>query len=64
MNQKERVEILLNKDIPDRMGIFEHFWEETLKNWASEDYPEGIAPEEYFDYDIFYGGCWIIKKHL
>jgi len=62
MNSKERVEILLKKEIPDRMGLFEHFWGETLKNWASEGYPEGVAPEEYFDYDIFHCGGWINKE--
>jgi len=36
MNSKERVEILLNKEISDRMGLFEHFWGQCrghLEDW-------------------------------
>ena len=39
MNSKERVKLLLNKEIPDRMGIYEHFWPETFCGWVKEGYP-------------------------
>lgn len=39
MNSKERVECLLKKEIPDRMGIYEHFWPETFSYWVKEGYP-------------------------
>jgi len=60
MNSKERVEILLNKEISDRMGLFEHFWGETLTEWArKEDYPEFKNPCYFFDFDIAPCGGWI-----
>lgn len=59
MTSYERIKALLNKDIPDRMGIFEHFWPETLRDyWTKQGYPEGEKPEVYFDYDIFPCGGW------
>lgn len=39
MTSKERVEILLKKEIPDRMGIYEHYWPETLPFWVKDGYP-------------------------
>jgi hypothetical protein len=70
MTSKERVIMLLKRQIPDRMGIFEHFWPETLRDyWAQEGYPEipkdptqqwkmESRPEYYFDYDIHNCGGW------
>jgi len=31
MTSYERVKTLLNKEIPDRMELFDHFWPETLR---------------------------------
>ncbi|MFN4227490.1 MAG: uroporphyrinogen decarboxylase family protein [Candidatus Ratteibacteria bacterium] len=40
MDSRERVSMLLiKKELPDRMGIYEHFWPETLSNWVKEGYP-------------------------
>jgi uroporphyrinogen decarboxylase len=60
MNSKERVSLLLQKQIPDRMGLFDHFWGETLReeNWIAQGYPKGVSPEEYFDFDIAFCGGW------
>lgn len=62
MKSKEIVKNLLDKKLSERMGIFEHLWGDTLKEWASDGYPEGANPEEYFDYDISYCGGWINKE--
>jgi uroporphyrinogen decarboxylase len=60
MTSYERTKILLSKEIPDRMGIFEHFWPETLEQfWPLQGYPKGESPYYYFDYDIVYCGGWI-----
>ncbi|MGC8971642.1 MAG: uroporphyrinogen decarboxylase family protein [bacterium] len=60
MTSYERTKMLLNKEIPDRMGIFEHFWPETLEQfWPPQGYPKGGNPSYYFDYDIVYCGGWI-----
>jgi uroporphyrinogen decarboxylase len=53
MNSRGIVTALLNKQIPERMGLFEHFWPETIgQYWAKQGYPEGQSPEERFDYDL------------
>ena len=60
MTSKERVKILLDKKIPDRMGLYEHFWPETLSEyWPAQGYPKDGPPESYFDYDIVNCGGWI-----
>ena len=60
MNSREVVTALLNKQIPERMGIFEHFWPETIgENWSKQGYPEGGAPEDHFGYDIRFCAGWI-----
>ena len=57
MTSRERVTKLLRRELPDRMGIFEHFWGETIGQfWVKEGYPEGTPPEDYFDYDLRWGG--------
>ena len=52
--------MLLNKQIPDRMGLFEHFWPETIRDyWVNEGYPQGEAPGDYFDFDLQGAGGWL-----
>jgi len=59
MTSKERVTALLNKTIPDKMGLFEHFWGETLgESWLSQGYPKDENPQYHFDYDIVNCGGW------
>jgi hypothetical protein len=59
MNSRERIKLILNKEIPDRMGLYEFFWEETLCDvWPNQGYPKGERPEVYFDFDIFDAGGW------
>ncbi|MCC6446042.1 MAG: hypothetical protein IT210_21635 [Armatimonadetes bacterium] len=59
MTSRERVKTLLNRELPDRMGLFEHFWGETLADyWPDQGYPKGEAPEWHFGYDMVYAGGW------
>ncbi|MGV7223365.1 MAG: uroporphyrinogen decarboxylase family protein [Nitrospinales bacterium] len=59
MNSNDRIRMILDKQIPDRIGAFEHFWPETLADeWLSQGYPEGANPYKYFDYDIIACGPW------
>ena len=59
MTSRERIATLLKKQIPDRMGVYEHFWPETLRDyWPKEGYPKGTGPEIFFDYDIRGAGGW------
>jgi len=45
----------LRREIPDRIGLDESFWPDTLRDWAQQGYPEGVAPDEYFGLDIILG---------
>jgi uroporphyrinogen decarboxylase len=60
MTSTERIKMLLNREIPDRMGLFEDIWWETLSQyWINEGYPEGADPAEYFGYDMQGAGGWV-----
>ncbi len=53
MNSAERVKLLLKRQNPDQMGLFEHFWPETLtQSWPAQGYPTDADPARHFDYDI------------
>lgn len=58
MNSRERIQTLLNHQIPDRMGLFEHYWGETFPAWNQQGYPQGAIPEKHFDYDIWPAWGW------
>ncbi len=59
MQAREVVQALLKHEIPERMGVYEHWWEETLRDaWPDQGYPEGAAPEDVFQYDIENCGGW------
>ncbi|MEM2465566.1 MAG: uroporphyrinogen decarboxylase family protein [Candidatus Bathyarchaeia archaeon] len=66
MNSKERIKAILNFEEPDRVGMHDEFWLETIKRWKEEgglppdapEPPEGadykyIAPK-YFDMDMVF----------
>ncbi|MHB9131360.1 MAG: uroporphyrinogen decarboxylase family protein [Armatimonadota bacterium] len=58
MTSRERVHALLRRELPDRIGLFDHFWPETIRdNWVYQGYP-GVDtnPEDFFDYDMRFGG--------
>jgi len=59
MTSRERVKTLLAKEIPDRIGTYEHFWPETLSRyWPEEGYSKDTPPTDFFDYDILNAGGW------
>ncbi|MHB1458994.1 MAG: hypothetical protein ACYC0V_18950, partial [Armatimonadota bacterium] len=59
MNSREVIKTLLDKQIPDRMGLYEHYWPETLRDyWPEQGYPKDQSPETYFGYDIINCGGW------
>ena len=57
MNGKERTLRIL-KGLPvDRIGLFEHFWGDTYKDWAEKGYiKEGESYEDHFGFDM--QECW------
>jgi len=59
MTSRERMTLLLKKQIPDQMGLYEHFWPETLRDyWPQQGYPKDADPQKHFDYDIWGCGGW------
>ncbi len=52
MTSRERVEKCLRHERPDRVPIYEAFWEATLNRWRTEGLPEGADAEDYFGLEI------------
>ena len=44
--------IIGEKRCPERMGLYEHYWDDTQREWENQGFPKGADPVEYFDYDI------------
>jgi len=62
MTSRERIKMLFAREIPDRMGLYEHFWPETLRDyWPKDGYPEDAKPHEHFDFDIVAAGVGFNK---
>jgi uroporphyrinogen decarboxylase len=60
LTSRERVQMLLRRELPDRMGLFDHFWPETIRDyWLAQGFPADTSPEDYFGYDLRFGGGWI-----
>lgn len=34
------------------MGLFEHWWEDTLQDWERQGFPKGVDVVDYFNHDI------------
>ncbi len=50
MTGKERIRKILNREKPDRIGLYEHFWGDTYNAWTGgEDKTSQIKPGENFD---------------
>lgn len=54
MTSRERIKKIFNFQIPDRVGIYDYYWNETLERWRHEGLPEDILYEEYFNHDVWY----------
>lgn len=53
MNSRERITAILHRELPDQMGLFDHFWPETLSQyWPEQGFPAGADPHRFFDHDI------------
>ncbi|HUU69343.1 MAG TPA: uroporphyrinogen decarboxylase family protein [Planctomycetota bacterium] len=58
MTSREIIAALLRREIPERMGIYEHYWGETVPAWQKQGFPETAKVEDYFGYDIQGVGGW------
>jgi len=55
MNSRNRIKKLLQFEEPDRVGISDSFWVETIERWQKEGLPLNVPIYDYFDLD-----CWWI----
>ncbi|MDR1950215.1 MAG: hypothetical protein LBQ38_12550, partial [Spirochaetaceae bacterium] len=53
MTGKERIIRILNHQPVDRVGLFEHFWDDTGKAWKTAGkLPDGVSYAKHFNFDI------------
>jgi len=52
MTSRERVGRCLRHERPDRVPIFECFWDATIDRWRGEGLPPDISAEDYFGLEI------------
>ncbi len=53
MTSVERVHNLLERKPVDRIGLYEHFWGDTIKDWIAKGHiQEGESLEDHFGYDF------------
>jgi uroporphyrinogen decarboxylase len=65
-NGREIIEAIVGrKECPERMGLFEHYWDDTLAEWVRQGFPQDSNPVEFFDYDIVpVEGSWFNSAAL
>ena len=57
MTGKERISRILRHQPVDRIGLFEHFWGDTERQWRAEGHiPEGQSLPDHFGFDM--QTCW------
>ncbi|MBM3312060.1 MAG: hypothetical protein FJY80_11190, partial [Candidatus Aminicenantes bacterium] len=44
--------IIKDKTCPERMGVFEWFWQDTQAEWERQGLPRGVNIQEHFDLDV------------
>jgi len=52
MTSRERVDKALRHQRPDRVPLYEAFWEATTNRWRQEGLPADVSPDDYFDTEI------------
>jgi uroporphyrinogen decarboxylase len=59
MTGKERMEGLLKRQPVDRIGVYEHFWGDTRKEWQEAGYiGEEENPDDHFSFDMRESWCF------
>jgi uroporphyrinogen decarboxylase len=51
MGSRERVGLVLSGCIPDRVPLYDSYWETTVERWQREGLPPGVSPSAYFGTD-------------
>ncbi len=57
MTSRERIKTILTGGVPDRVGMHESPWADTLDLWREQGLPEGQSVDDYFGMDITKFGC-------
>ncbi|MHB1133077.1 MAG: uroporphyrinogen decarboxylase family protein [Chloroflexota bacterium] len=52
MDGRERFLAAIEHREPDRVAIHDHPWASTVQRWRREGLPAGVAPEDYFGYEM------------
>ena len=63
MTGHDVVDALLRGRKPDRMGLHEYMWGDTLRMWVTEGYPakengDPVDPVDHFGFDLCGAGGW------
>jgi uroporphyrinogen decarboxylase len=62
---KERISRILKREPVDRIGLFEHFWGDTLKKWQSEGHiSENEDLADHFNFDMASSNWFDMKAHV
>lgn len=57
---RERITRILQRQPVDRIGLFEHFWDDTQRIWKANGWiPDETPFEDVFDFDL--QTCWAFK---
>lgn len=55
----ERISNILKREPVDRIGLYEHFWGDTQKQWREDGHiKDGETLEEHFGFDMSQCGCF------
>jgi len=61
MTGRERITRILKHQPVDRIGLYEHFWNDTCKHWQAQGHiREGESLDDHFGFDIT--NCWCFNS--
>ena len=56
LTSRERMQRILKRQIPDRIGLDESFWQDTVRSWLPQGYPQATPPWKVFGLDLLKAG--------
>lgn len=56
LSGRDRIRQLIAHQEPDRIGLWDAYWEDTLARWRQEGFSPDVTPQEYlgFDFDLLF----------
>ncbi len=49
---RDRIRSLLNRQEPDRIGLWDAYWDDTIIRWRGEGLPDDTTPQALLDFDF------------